>query len=416
MSSRAPVGSDGRARRSILPALAAALTLAGAGCASTQGAPTRSDVDAAIRARTASAGIRLNSEAPLPPDVNLGRRPDTGRSSRDGGFWKSPSFQATLADLGVEQSRSRRSGAAAKSRVLVALPVGSQAAGIHAAVSVDLLVQRPARIDAARLNARAVGERLVWDALSLVAQVRTAHADALAADRRLTLAEENASLTRRLAEIADARLRAGDISDLEARAPKSDAARTAVVHRALGHDCDLARLTLAAVLGLDENAAPVQPQLSASYDTPPCVVDDARLKEALASRPDVRAAEIAIEAATARAHWERDRVLALVGILDANSKGDKGFEYGSGRARRYPVVQSKPGRRPARADAEVERARRLYPGGAHSGRDCRSPIRRGPGRTGRSGDGRGVAATSCRRSRPSSARRRAPTTPARLRC
>ena len=49
----------------------------------------------------------------------------------------------------------------------------------------DLLVQRPARIDAARLNARAVGERLVWDALSLVAQVRTAHADASSQDRRL---------------------------------------------------------------------------------------------------------------------------------------------------------------------------------------------------------------------------------------
>ena len=33
----------------------------------------------------------------------------------------------------------------------------------------EVLWQRPARVDAARLNAQAIGERLVWDALSLVA-------------------------------------------------------------------------------------------------------------------------------------------------------------------------------------------------------------------------------------------------------
>ena len=103
----------------------------------------------------------------------------------------------------------------------------------------------------------------------------------------------------------------------------------------------------------------MQPQLSESYDTPPCVVDDARLKEALASRPDVRAAEIAIEAATARAHWERDRVLALVGILDANGEGDKGFEMGPGVAVDIPLFNRNQGGA-ARADAEVERASRLY--------------------------------------------------------
>ena len=69
-----------------------------------------------------------------------------------------------------------------------------------------------------RLNAQAIGERLVWDALSLVAQVRTAHADAVTADRRVALATENAALTRRLADITDARLRAGDISDSSAGA------------------------------------------------------------------------------------------------------------------------------------------------------------------------------------------------------
>ncbi|HZM92234.1 MAG TPA: hypothetical protein VFB92_02390, partial [Vicinamibacterales bacterium] len=41
-----------------------------AGCASMNGAPTRNDVDDAIRGRTA-AGIRLDSQVAVPPDVNL---------------------------------------------------------------------------------------------------------------------------------------------------------------------------------------------------------------------------------------------------------------------------------------------------------------------------------------------------------
>ena len=57
------------------------------------------------------------------------------------------------------------------------------------------------------------------------------------------------------------------------------------------HDRDLTRLTLAALLGLDQPPEQLQPQRSAAYDAAPCTVDDARLKDALASRPDVRAAE-----------------------------------------------------------------------------------------------------------------------------
>ena len=58
---------------------------------------------------------------------------------------------------------------------------------MDAAVSLRGLWQRPRRVAAAQLNAQAVGERLVWDALTLVAQARAAHAEALIADRRLQL-------------------------------------------------------------------------------------------------------------------------------------------------------------------------------------------------------------------------------------
>ena len=103
----------------------------------------------------------------------------------------------------------------------------------------------------------------------------------------------------------------------------------------------------------------MQPQLSAAYDAAPCRVDGSRLQEALASRPDVRAAELGIEAATARARWEQSRVLALIGILDANGNGSEGFEMGPGIGGDLPLFNRNQGG-VARATAEIERASRLY--------------------------------------------------------
>ena len=200
----------------------------------------------------------------------------------------------------------------------------------------------------------------MWNALTLVAQVRTAHADAIAADRRLTLATENAELTRRLADISEARLRAGDISDLEARAPRTEASRSDVVRRALQHDRDLARLTLAALLGLNQVPEQLQPQMSTAYDAAPCTVDEARMKDALASRPDVRAAEIT--------HRSGDGAGAMGRITPAGADRRPRCEWR--RARKdsrwdpastldMPLFNRNQGGI-GRADAEIERASRLY--------------------------------------------------------
>ncbi len=337
---------------------AVALVVGSTGCASTNGAPSHLDVDAAIRDRTAEARLRLEEQAPLPPDVSLA----DGLTQEEAvavALWNSPSFRATLVDLGIARADLAEAGLLRNPIFSLLFPLGPKQLEFTLQYPLDLLVQRPARVAAARLNAQAIGERLVWDALSLVAQVRTAHADAVVADRRLALAAENADLAGRLAGITDAQLRAGDISELESRAPRSGAARAESMRRAAQHDRDLARLTLAMLIGLDRPADAIAPQLSAAYDAAPCQVDEGRLQEALASRPDVRAAELGIEAATARARWERTRVLALIGILDANGKGIEGFEMGPGIGADLPLFNRNQGGI-ARATAEIERASQLY--------------------------------------------------------
>ena len=300
----------------------------------------------------------MEGTAPLPPDASI----DDGLTSQEAvaiALWNSPSFQATLADLGIARADLAEAGLLRNPVFSLLFPVGFKQLEWTLQFPIDALWQRPKRVAAAQLNAQAVGERLVWDALSLVAQTRTAHADAVIADRRLQLTIEIGDLVQRLTAITEARLRAGDISELEARSARSDAARVHVARQAIEHDRNLARLTLAAILGLDTVADELRPTPGAPVDASACGADAARLKDALASRPDVRSAEIAIEAAAQRARWERSRVLTLIGILDGNGRGVEGAEVGPGVSVDIPVFSQNQGGI-GRADAEVERASRRY--------------------------------------------------------
>ena len=236
----------------------------------------------------------------MPPDVTF----DDGLTAEEAvaiALWNSPSFEATLADLGVARADLVEAGLLRNPIFSFLFPLGPKQLEWTLQFPFDAFWQRPRRVAAAQLNADAVGERLVWDALTLVAQARTAHADAVIADRRLQLTIENAGLVQRLTEITEARLQAGDISEFEARAVRSDAARVQVVRRAVEHDRNLARPTLDALLGLDMPVEQLRPVQSGVTDASACGTEAARLEIAFASRPDVRAAEIGIEAAAQRA-------------------------------------------------------------------------------------------------------------------
>jgi cobalt-zinc-cadmium efflux system outer membrane protein len=334
-----------------------AFALASVACATTGQAPDRSTLDTAIRDR-AMSGIRVEGSAELPSGTAL----QDGVTSQEAvsiALWNSPSFQATLADLGIARADLVEAGLLRNPVFSLLFPVGPKQLEWTLQFPFEVLWQRPRRVAAAELNAQAVGERLVWDALTLVAQARAAHADAVIADRRLQLTVENAELAQRLAGITEARLRAGDISELDARAARSDAARVQVVRRAVEHDRDLARLALAAILGLDTAADQLRPVSEDVVDPSACGAEPARLEDALASRPDVRAAEIGIEAAAERARWERTRVANLIGILDANGSGAEGFELGPGVTVDVPIFFRNQGAI-SRAEAEIERAGRQY--------------------------------------------------------
>jgi len=335
-----------------------AVAVCTAACATSGQAPGRTDVGDAIRSRT---GSELRSEAAttptLPPGVSLGAL--TREDAVAVALWNSPSFEVSLTQLGLARADLVEARLLRNPIFSLLFPWGPKQVEWTLQFPVDALWQRPRRVAAATTNVRAVAERLVYDGLTLVADVRLAFVEAAAGDRRFALAAENTDLARRIAGITDARLRAGDISDLEARAARTDAAQVAAELRALEHERDVSTLALIARMGLQIPAGQVRLAPAALAPPAMCGMPEALVEDAVASRPDVRAAEIAIEAAGLRAAWERSRIVNLIAILDANVPSDAASELGPGINLDIPLLSRNQGGI-ARANVEIERASRAY--------------------------------------------------------
>ncbi len=270
-----------------------------------------------------------------------------------------PAVHADLADLGVARADLIEAGLLRNPVLSLLFPLGPKQLEFTVKWPVEALWERPKRVAAASASAQAVGERLVEHGLALVAAVRIAYVDLAVATTGAQLAEEVARAQREIADIAEARLAAGDISELETEIARVDAATANEAVIRLRHDVELKRSALVALMGLVD---PPDFRLTAWSDaaTPAsCGSLDALLADALAARPDVRAAEIGLEAAAARAGWERSRIMAVTAMLDANGEGKDGFEMGPGLEVELPIFSQNNGGR-ARAGAELERAGLVY--------------------------------------------------------
>jgi cobalt-zinc-cadmium efflux system outer membrane protein len=221
---------------------------------------------------------------------------------------------------------------------------------------IEAIWQRPRRVKVATLNADAIAARLMADGLGLVADTRSAYVDASAAVARERLDAEGADVWTRLRAVTEARFTEGDISDLEARAVRSEAAMAAAAARGSQGDREVARIQLDARLGFPIGDASLVPVDDLTLSA--CETSNLILADALASRPDVRAAELAVEAAGALAGLEKSRILNITATIDANGEGREGFEWGPGLGIELPFNMNAGAR--ARAAATLEQAGRRY--------------------------------------------------------
>jgi cobalt-zinc-cadmium efflux system outer membrane protein len=273
-------------------------------------------------------------------------------------LWNNAALSELLADLGFSRADVVQAGLLSNPGFSVLFPLGPKQLEFTAKLPVEALWLRPKRVAAATRNAERVAEGLVQSGLDLVRDVKLAVTEVRLAERRVELANQAARLAAEVADLAESRLRAGEASALEAAAPRVDALLAREEAARLPHDVRLAWTRLRALLGPTFTETPLA--LGPAAPAVGLPSDPVALVEmAVASRPDVRAAELAIEAGRERVGLSRWEAITVSGLADANGKGSQGFEIGPGMDVAVPIFNWNQGGM-ARADAELTRAVRHF--------------------------------------------------------
>lgn len=240
-------------------------------------------------------------------------------------LWNSAAFGVELAQLGASQADLAEAGTLANPTLSLLFPIGPRQVELSLLAPVSSLIQRPFRVKMARLDVERVARGLVQRGLDLARDARLAWIDAEAAKAKAEARKELAESWSAIAKVARARLSAGDTAAVEAAAAEADAIDAQDQRERAATEQAAAVQRLRLTLGLADGALGNGLGTRTSPIDERAPLDEATLLElALAARPDVRAAEIAVEAAAARSGWEKSRIVALIARLDVKPIGSQG--------------------------------------------------------------------------------------------
>ncbi len=340
-----------------LLALSAALLLGG--CVNLPHGPER-----------VSAGLLQRTGHAIPAILPRGVSVANGLSEEEAvsiALCNNAAFLDLLTDLGIARADVVQAGVIANPTFSILFPSGQKQLEFTAKLASEVLWLRPLRMKAAKLDYQRVAEGLVQTGLNLIRDVKFAYAEVLAAEQRLKLAEESAALSAKIEKIARARVAAGDVSELEAGTVGTDTLQAQELAARTWHDVSIARERLRNLLGLGLERGTLS--LSSRGPAPRLPGSaEALVRRALASRPDLRAAEIAMETAGARHGLAIAEIFQLTAMLDANrttvpANGGTGerthLETGAGLDVTIPILNQNQGGR-ARARAQLAKAARQY--------------------------------------------------------
>ena len=291
-------------------------------------------------------------------------------------LWNNASLQAEMTARGIARADVIEAGLLRNPSLTLIFPFSMRILEAVANWPFEALWQRPKRVASARLEVERVEETLISRALDVVRDVRVAHAEYVAALEKAKKATEIVNERKDIAVIVNARLRAGDISELETATSILDARLAEEQATRFSQEAGVARERLRLLLGVGSEdswfvfsvppSAPDarvntsnryvnhNPGLQAASSTDGEVLNEL-IRQALIARPELKAGELAIEAAGARAKWERSRILSVSAIAKEYGRGTNGWEQGPGVQIELPIFNRNQGGI-SRAEAEIERA------------------------------------------------------------
>jgi cobalt-zinc-cadmium efflux system outer membrane protein len=327
----------------------------GAGCAAP---PARCDNGCVAReliARTTQAPLPCVPPGGfvLPPDAVL----EDGVSEDEAiatALSNNAVFQAALAQLDMACGDVVQAGLLANPNFQTFLPVGVKQWEWTLFVPIESFILRPHRLAATQGEYGRVANQLVQNGLTLVRDVRVAYADWLLAEEQARLGQEGASIRQGIANLTERRLQRGDIGELEAMTARIDALNAQANAALLQQNVIVARSRVAALMGLPPEMDAIFPVIMPPRMLPP-LETPALVSQALALRPDMFAAQWAVDAAAERARLARWQFVRLDVGADANSRGLKGYEAGPALRFDVPIFHRNQGGI-VRADAELDQA------------------------------------------------------------
>ena len=262
-----------------------------------------------------------------------------------GGDLRQAKVEGLNPSVGYQRFESTRSGRPAEF-------------GVTLSQSLGWLVERGPRVGAARAALdRTVAEVDDVERLA-VRDAGQRFVAALAANRRLALAEQIAAATQRLYDITRIQLREGEISLLEANLAEIEYGRAEAKALAAGREVLASLLELRRLTGL----APMVPIVlveTPDFDPPTgALPEDSLVTVAIQRRPDVTARRLAVEEASLRQRLARREgmpVPSLNGFLTRDD-GESGSRLGLGVSLPVALLDRNQGRVDREA-ASLERAR-----------------------------------------------------------
>ncbi len=299
----------------------------------------------------------MGEELKLPEGINL----EDGLTEDETvaiALWNNAQFQTDLVMLGFARADLKQAGMLSNPLLSLLFPWGPKQFEATLTLPFEFLWQRPKRVAAAKLDVERVAENLIQHGLNLVRDVKFAYYELIFARRKSQIAREEAALLEEMAGIAEDRLAFGDISGLEETSVRLEASNVLEASVRWIRDAEIAEERLQTLLGLDQEE--VSLSLISSPGKEDLTLDFAALLGAATlARPDLRAAEIAIEAAGQRLGWERSRIFDFTAMLDANGEGKEGFEMGPGFRLTLPLFDMNQAQI-SRAHMEFTQAARQY--------------------------------------------------------
>ena len=273
-------------------------------------------------------------------------------------LWNNAQLQVDLAALGFARADLIEAKMIPNPAFSLLFPIGPKALETDLGIPVDVLWQRPHRIAAAKLDAQSLAEDLITNGLELIRDVQTTYVGLWLFQKKLELAVEDAKIRNEIIKLTQARLKAGDISGVEADKVYIDSLESIGNMRSLLKETDVTKLRLNALLGLSEdnvtyNTETINIPEESTYSI------DTLLETAFAARPDLRAAELSIEAAGKKVGWEKSKIYNFIAIIDAKDEGEDSLTVGPGIQLDIPIFNQNQGQI-ARAKAELEQAARKY--------------------------------------------------------